>query len=387
MPTYSLRIAPEAVVRLVRSEIDTARGQPELWVNAYRDYVIEEDYNRQAYHLRDESEEYLVTEESVLNVEARLERNYWVLSVVVHKELGPRLIEDEGALLGAPLTLDEFEAALLASADASVSVRLEASTLQAKAHFEAWWAELAARHPTEAQATPRQPPVPTRRQHISEGTRKMTSVGQVTKPWTYLVREAVGVFADADALQAAVDEIEAVGFNRAGISVLGTDHTRDFIRRTYRSVADIEDDKDAPQTTYVSSDTRNEGEAEAIAVPFMIGGLAGAAAVAATGGILAAAIGATILGGAAGAGLGSLLARAVAHRHTANIEQQLALGGLVLWVNVPNEQAERQALAALEKAGAKDLHVHTIERRWGPRNRPLAEANMDPFLERDPLAG
>lgn len=385
MPTHSLRIPADDVVRVVRAEIDTKRGQPEFQANAYRDYLMEEDYNRAASHLSAKSEEYFVTEESVLNVETRPERNYWVLSVVIHKELGFRLIEDESALLGAPLMLDEFEAALRACPGASVSVRLEASTPQAKAHFETWWADLAARHPAQVQSAPRDRVVPLRPEPASERRRHMDNVGQVAKPWTYLVREAVAVFADANALETAVDALEAAGFNRAGISVLGTDHAGDFIHQTYRSVVDIEDDKNAPQAAYVSADSRVEGEAEAVAVPFLIGGLAGAAAVAASGGILAAAIAATILGGAAGAGLGSLLVRAVAHRHAAEIERQLALGGLVLWVNVPNEEAEQRALAALNKAGGRDVHVHTIERQWGPRSRPLSEVQADPFLERDPV--
>ncbi len=56
----------------------------------------------------------------VLNVEARLEQNYWVLSVIVHQDLGLQVIDDENALLGVPLTLEEFANALHAASRASV---------------------------------------------------------------------------------------------------------------------------------------------------------------------------------------------------------------------------------------------------------------------------
>lgn len=52
-----------------------------------------------------------------------------------------------------------------------------------------------------------------------------------------------------------------------------------------------------------------------VGVPFQIGGFAGAAAVVAAGGTLAAAIAAMILSGAVTGGLGALLALAVARHH------------------------------------------------------------------------
>lgn len=121
-----------------------------------------------------------------------------------------------------------------------------------------------------------------------------------------------------------------------------------------------------------------------VPVPFLIGGLAGAAAVVASGGALAAAIAGTILAGGAGAGLGALLAGAVAHRHARRVEEQLAQGDLVLWVGIADEDAAKRAMAVLEKASARDVHVHAIERQWGPQDRPLSDARVDPFLHRDP---
>jgi hypothetical protein len=105
----------------------------------------------------------------------------------------------------------------------------------------------------------------------------------------------------------------------------------------------------------------------------------------ASGGTPAAAIAATILGSAIGGGLGTLLALAVARRHVESIRQQLAQGGLVLWVSTPDEAAENRALAVLRRCGASSVHVHAVEREWGSKDRPLAETQLDPLLlERDP---
>lgn len=49
---------------------------------------------------------------------------------------------------------------------------------------------------------------------------------RVVSVWAHRTREAVGVFAEPDALEAAVDRLEASGFHRANISVLGTELAR-----------------------------------------------------------------------------------------------------------------------------------------------------------------
>jgi hypothetical protein len=200
----------------------------------------------------------------------------------------------------------------------------------------------------------------------------------------YTAREVVGVFPSSAALEAAVDELEQAGVTRSAISVLGADGKRsDRVQRLYESAEQIGDDPAAQQTAFVSSDSETEGKAVAVALPFTVGGFAGAWAVAAAGGALAAAIGATLAGGAAGAAVGVLLLRAVARRHADNIHAQLARGGLVLWVSTPDAVAEQRALDTLRRCGGASVHAHDIVREWGAADRPLSEVQPDPFLERD----
>jgi len=146
MAIYLLHIPPDEVIRVVRAEIEAAGGQPQLYEDAWQDYVIEESYDRRARGLGDGGQYDLVSVDAVLNVEPRLEQNYWVLSVSAHKEVGPRIIDDESGLIGAELSLDEFEANFLGKSDIEVSVRLDARTPEAKKHFDQWWADLCQRH-------------------------------------------------------------------------------------------------------------------------------------------------------------------------------------------------------------------------------------------------
>lgn len=193
------------------------------------------------------------------------------------------------------------------------------------------------------------------------------------------MKEAVGVFRDPKALEAAVDELEVSGFDRAAMSVLATDaKATEQVERFYRTVKDIEDSGRTPRGAFVSRDSRTEGEAAVVGLPIYVGGCAGAVAVAAAGGALALAIAAALVGGAAGAGLGVIFAAAIARHRAADVREQLDKGGLVLWVSVPDTDSEKRAVAVLNKMGARDVHVHQVKHEWGDFPSTLIQA--DPFL-------
>ncbi len=102
----------------------------------------------------------------------------------------------------------------------------------------------------------------------------------------------------------------------------------------------------------------------------------------AAGGTLAVAIAATILGVPPAPGSGA--AGAIARHHADRVREQVAQGGLELWVRIPDEAAERRALAALQKCGAASVHIHTMQRQWGAKDRPWATLRLDPLGEPDP---
>ena len=147
MPLRNLRTSPKKIVDLLRAEIEREHGQPELNMRAWRDYRIDEFFDRPAYDLNSDDRRNLVIDEATLVVEPRLEQNYWVLSIVAHKELGPRAIGPENALINWPLTIDEFCARFVDSGIYKIAVRLTADTPEARTHFDRWWAQLKMRHP------------------------------------------------------------------------------------------------------------------------------------------------------------------------------------------------------------------------------------------------
>ncbi len=204
-----------------------------------------------------------------------------------------------------------------------------------------------------------------------------------------IVREVVGVFDSTAHLEDAVERMGVAGIDRADISVLGVDrqhpshrtNTADHV--TARSVLDISDDPNTPTTAFVSGGSRGDARGVASAVPLLIGGMGAAWAVAASGGALLFAVGATVASGAVGAGLGALLYNAIDQRYETSISHQLAQGGLILWVRVADSAIEEKALAILRACGAGSVHTHMIDRPWGVAASPLHGVQPDPFLEQD----
>jgi hypothetical protein len=205
----------------------------------------------------------------------------------------------------------------------------------------------------------------------------------------YIAAEVVGVFANSSALNAAVEQLGIAGIDRAAMSVLGVDPhhtgdgqaTNDSAPRSARSVSD---DPTTPQSAFVSHVSRKEAQGMAIAIPMEIAGFGTAWAMAAAGGALLLAIGATVAAGAVGAGLGALLYHAVARRHAAAIHAQIAHGGLILWVTVHDKATEARVTAVLQRCDAGSVHTHMIDRQWGVADVPLHNVEPDPFLEHDP---
>jgi len=217
--------------------------------------------------------------------------------------------------------------------------------------------------------------------HLELGEKGMTEKEFETETRKYWIREAVGVFADPDVLEAAVNELGIAGFSRAAISVLAAGATaKDRIDVVYHGVKEIEESSDAPRSDFVSSESLAEEKGALLGIPLYIGGAAGLLAVTASGGSLALAIAAAIALGSLGASLGAVLAGAIEQARSERIQEQLKLGGLVLWVTTPNPDAEKRALAILNKLGARDVHVHEIQREWSMKSIALSDGPYDPLV-------
>ena len=369
MRIYELTVPGKEIVRLIRAEVAAAGGQPELYESAWKDYLIEEDFDRRAYGLRDGAEYSLVSQETVLAIEPRVERNYWVLKVVVDEVFGPRTAEQEQAMVGAELTLSEFERGLLSSRKGKVTVRLETQTAEAKRHFDDWLAALRVRHPSEPG---RERGIEATATHTDGERAEAGETAQDKEILRAAVHELVGTLAAPKVLVDAVGALENAGFHGEAISVLASaERAREPIVSLFRALVAAKADSRTPKTPSSGGEARTDIEAAAPAMPFYIAGPGSTFAIVAAGGALAAAIGATMMSGTASAGpaavstgallTDALLTGAVADRHEHSINAELARGGLVVWVRAADKTDEERARIVLAGFHASDVHIY--ERR------------------------
>lgn len=178
---------------------------------------------------------------------------------------------------------------------------------------------------------------------------------------TAKIREAVGVFADAQTLQTAIDELESAGFDRAEISLLAGEETiTEKLGHKYSRAEELEDDPKVPRTAFVSTESRGDAEGGLIGGLLYVGAVAAAGAVVASGGTLLPVIASAAVGGGSGAAIGAVLARLVDRHHAEYMQKQLDHGGLLLWVRTWDAAREARAVDILRRHSAHDVHVHAI---------------------------
>lgn len=207
----------------------------------------------------------------------------------------------------------------------------------------------------------------------------MTTSGQGTTDgnFGYQEREAVAVFASEAALNAAVDALMQIGIRQADLSVLAASET--LSASTPASA--LEDKDDTARAAYVTPDSRTEGAAALTGGPALVTGL-GAALVAGTvGAALIPALALTIGGTLATGSAGFVLSRFFGRKHAEAVRQQLANGGLLLWVHDPDAKDDTKILEILKQNGGRDAHIHVVHRTWGTEDVPFSESQPDPLLK------
>jgi hypothetical protein len=189
----------------------------------------------------------------------------------------------------------------------------------------------------------------------------MVTESGTAKKGDSLYREAVAVFDTADALEEAIEALESNGFDRADISLLADAATvEEKLGHRYMKVSELEDDPNVPRIAFVSTESMGDAEGGLVGTLSYVGAVAAAGAVVATGGTLATTIAAALMSGAAGGVAGTALASVLDFRHAEYLQQQLAHGGLLLWVRTPDAVHELRAIEILQDYTAHDVHVHTI---------------------------
>lgn len=183
----------------------------------------------------------------------------------------------------------------------------------------------------------------------------------MTEQETPIVREAVGVFQSERALQTAVDDLLAHGFDRSELSLLAPlSSVKKELGDSFTSVKELEDDAAVPTTAYISTDVIGDAEGGVFGGFIYVGALATLTAVVASGGAIGAAIIAAAAGGIGGGAIGAVLAKLIGQHHADYVADQLERGGLLLWVRTWNAVDEKHAVEILAAHSGADVHVHDL---------------------------
>ncbi len=166
------------------------------------------------------------------------------------------------------------------------------------------------------------------------------------------IREVVAAFDRVDALDEAVYALQTRGFDRAAFTLLASEAAvTEKLGHRYQQVRDVEDDPQVPRETFFSRVSRLEADY----LPAPLFASIGVLALAGVGSIAAVVVAAGVAGLA-----GAALSRMMHERHATRVQEQLARGGLLLWVNVRNTGEKETALEVLRAHAAHDVHVHDI---------------------------
>ena len=191
----------------------------------------------------------------------------------------------------------------------------------------------------------------------------------------HVIREAVGVFHDRNALQNAVEDLLNAGFDRSEISLLaGEQAVEQKLGHAYQKVQELEDDAVVPRAAFVGNHSMSLGRIGMIGGLAYIGATVAAGAVVASGGALVLTIVAAALAGGGGGLLGGWAARLLGRDRAETLRRQLDHGGLLLWVGLRDEAHERRAL--------DDPWPERRGRRPRPRDAGLRAAGRQPALGR-----
>lgn len=102
-------------------------------------------------------------------------------------------------------------------------------------------------------------------------------------PASATVREAVGVFDDAETFQAATEALLHAGFDRKDLSLLAAeDAIAVKLGAMFERVSDIEDDGRIPRTAFISTGARGDAQGPVIDGLIHLGALAAIGAVVAS---------------------------------------------------------------------------------------------------------
>ena len=176
-------------------------------------------------------------------------------------------------------------------------------------------------------------------------------------------KQAVAVFESPEALEDALDRLVEAEFDQERLSVIGLKDTLDGKLKGVHSTVDLASlhQPTRPDGLHKSAPLRrvemNELRAAAIGFPAYVGALLAGSAAIASGGLALPVIIATVSGGAGGALLGGIFTAWLNKRRADYYSEQVARGGILLWVTLDDNEAERKAREILPSFSIEPVRI------------------------------
>lgn len=181
-----------------------------------------------------------------------------------------------------------------------------------------------------------------------------------------VIREAVGIFENAEALEQAIDDLLSAGFDQAAMSLLAEESTvEQRLGYRYRKVEEVDDVPSMPRTAYLSPDAIVDAK-DGLPAGLLYVGSTATGPVVASGGTLAATLFAVSQCTGAGGAIATLLARLIGEHDARQLGRLLECGRLLLWVQVGKPAQEACAMRVLAAHSGVDTRLYALPARLPP---------------------
>lgn len=208
----------------------------------------------------------------------------------------------------------------------------------------------------------------------------MTDVHTMSVP--YEQRQVIAHFSDAETFENAVETLENNGFHRNCINMVAShDAVLSKLGHRFEAMASPDNTVAFPQAIYLDRHDVEGDEKLALSLPTYIGGAGAGRAVVATGGTLAVAVAVAAAAAVAGAGIGTLLGKIIGRNRAEFLARQLAMGDLLVTVDVEHKQDETKALDLMARSGGENVHAQSITRYWDDDDAALGNFDLDAYRE------
>ncbi|MEO8467272.1 MAG: hypothetical protein ABI640_18255 [Gammaproteobacteria bacterium] len=194
---------------------------------------------------------------------------------------------------------------------------------------------------------------------------------------TETIREAVGIFFDAEHLRDAINHLLAAGFKNEELGLLASEQiVRESLGDLYTRTNEDLDLAGAPSIAFVGKESTG-GAAQPLGGSLFFVGTSGViGAVVASSAILGGALLAAV-SGAVGVGLVGLLVSTIIHQtDAAYLQEQVEKGHILLFVRMADSNREQQVLDILSGHCGVEVKMHEMPVKHEPKVALIPESDL-----------